>query len=157
MLTLPYFLKKCSWAIQGLNYFLKEFMTYSGVFFKNGKVHELKLYFNHFIWFNFIFQGYKYVLIKNRQTLHQKVWKNHQRRNPGRTSIQRQVWSVLKIFQVKFCALYFHTWTKHRCKIQLQLANSGLNWFEATQICPVISISKLSNCKSLMKEFKIWI
>ena len=35
--------------IQGLNYFLKKFMSYSGrgpfLKWKNGKVHELKLYF----------------------------------------------------------------------------------------------------------------
>jgi hypothetical protein len=35
--------KNISCAIQGLNCFLKKFMSYSGVFFKNGKVHELKL------------------------------------------------------------------------------------------------------------------
>jgi hypothetical protein len=31
--------KKSSWAVKGLNYFLKKFMGHAGVFFKNGKVH----------------------------------------------------------------------------------------------------------------------
>ena len=32
--------KKSSWAVKGLNYFRKKFMSHAGVFFKNGKVHE---------------------------------------------------------------------------------------------------------------------
>ena len=64
----------------------------------------------------------------------------------------KQTW---KMYLVRYCASYFHTWTKHQGKEQLRLPNFGLIWSEVIQIYQITLVTDI-DFRISNEGLKIW-